>query len=157
MQSERQREANEYRAEGAEQAQGIRARADTRVAPSSWPRRPSSRRSCAARAMPKASKIYADAFGQDVDFFNFYRSLEAYRTAFGPDTTMVLSPDQRVLPIFRSAQGGEGGRPMTPEALRDLWTALALVLVIEGALYALFPQPMTRWAPASSSIRPATS
>lgn len=33
---------------------------------------------------------------------------------------------------------------MTAEGLRDLWTALALVLVIEGALYALFPQPMKR-------------
>jgi uncharacterized protein YjeT (DUF2065 family) len=33
---------------------------------------------------------------------------------------------------------------MTPEGLRDLWTAMALVLVIEGALYALFPQPMKR-------------
>jgi len=33
---------------------------------------------------------------------------------------------------------------MTPDGLNDLWTALALVLVIEGALYALFPQPMKR-------------
>ena len=32
----------------------------------------------------------------------------------------------------------------SPEGLRDLWTALALVLVLEGALYALFPQPMKR-------------
>jgi uncharacterized protein YjeT (DUF2065 family) len=33
---------------------------------------------------------------------------------------------------------------MSPDGLRDLWTALALMLVIEGALYALFPQPMKR-------------
>jgi uncharacterized protein len=44
----------------------------------------------------------------------------------------------------------------SPDAMRDLWTALALVLVIEGALYALFPEGMKRAAARALTIPPQT-
>jgi len=91
MVSERQREANEYRAQGAEQAQGIRARAerDRTVILAEADKQAQILR---GQGDAESIKIYADAFGKDPEFFTFYRSLEAYRTAIGPDTTMVLSP-----------------------------------------------------------------
>jgi modulator of FtsH protease HflC len=99
MQSERQREANEYRAQGAEQAQGIRARAerDRTVILAE-----ATKQSQILRGQGDADsiKIYADAFGKDLEFFTFYRSLEAYRTAIGSDTTMVLSPNSEFFQFF---------------------------------------------------------
>ena len=55
-------------------------------------------------------KIYADAFGRDKDFFAFYRSLEAYRTALsGQDTTFLLSPDSEFFRYFSAAPPGAVG------------------------------------------------
>ena len=49
----------------------------------------------------QAIRIFADAFGQDVDFFTFYRSMQAYRDALGDDTTsFVLSPDSEFFRFF---------------------------------------------------------
>ena len=55
-------------------------------------------------------------------------------------------------------QSGRAGRPArtAPKAMRDLWTALALVLVIEGALYALFPDGMRRAAARALAVPPQT-
>ncbi|MCH8198381.1 MAG: protease modulator HflC, partial [Proteobacteria bacterium] len=50
-------------------------------------------------------KIYADAFGQDPEFFAFYRSMQAYREAIGEDTTMVLSPDSDFFRFFGDPSG----------------------------------------------------
>src|SRR3546814_4150816 len=57
-----------------------------------------------------AIKIYADAFGKDVEFFSFYRSMQAYREAIGDGdtTTMVLSPDSDFFRYFNSLSGGVG-------------------------------------------------
>lgn len=108
MQSERQREANEYRAQGAEQAQGIRARAerDRTVILAE-----ATKQSQILRGQGDAESIktYADAFGKDVDFFTFYRSLEAYRTAIGPDTTMVLSPTSEFFQYFGQHKAAKAG------------------------------------------------
>jgi membrane protease subunit HflC len=110
MQSERQREANEYRAQGAEQAQGIRARAerDRTVILAE-----ATKQSQILRGQGDADsiKIYADAFGKDVDFFTFYRSLEAYRTALGPDTTMVLSPTSEFFQYFGQHKAAKAAGP----------------------------------------------
>ena len=58
----------------------------------------------------KAVKIFADAFGQDEEFFSFYRSMQAYRQALSSDdTTMVLSPDSEFFRYFGRLYGqGEG-------------------------------------------------
>ena len=53
------------------------------------------------------NRILADAFNRDREFFDFYRSLEAYRNTFGPDdTTMVLSPSSDFFRYFGDITGG---------------------------------------------------
>jgi membrane protease subunit HflC len=105
MISERQREAKQYRAEGAQQGLEIRAKADR------------DKTVLLAEAANKAQgtrgegdaasiKIYADAFGKDPQFFAFYRSMEAYRESLGnSETTMVLSPDSEFFRFFGSDKG----------------------------------------------------
>jgi modulator of FtsH protease HflC len=97
MQTERLREANQFRAQGAEDAQKIQSTADKE------------RTILLAEARKKAeilrgegdaeaTRIYAEAFGQESDFFQFYRSLQAYkRTLNQKDTTMIMSPDSDFL------------------------------------------------------------
>ena len=91
MISERERIAREFRATGEEEAQKIRATAEKqRVVTVAEGARTSQEIRGSGDA--QAIKIYAEAFGQDVDFFSFYRSMEAYRKAFGQDDTMVINP-----------------------------------------------------------------
>jgi membrane protease subunit HflC len=97
MNSERQREAAQFRAEGFEQAQQIKAKADRE------------RTVILADAQQQAdilhgegdaqaTQIYADAFGRDPEFYAFSRSLDAYRKALGGDDTQyVLSPNSDFL------------------------------------------------------------
>ena len=102
MQTEREREAKELRAQGAELAQRIRARADRERRVIIAEAREGRRRSSAARAMRQAVRIFADAFGRDVDFFTFYRSMQAYREALGDDSDQLRAvAGQRVLPLLR--------------------------------------------------------
>jgi modulator of FtsH protease HflC len=58
----------------------------------------------------EAIKIYADAFGKDPEFFSFYRSMQAYRTAItdSETTTMVLSPNSDFFRYFNSMSGVPG-------------------------------------------------
>jgi modulator of FtsH protease HflC len=110
MQTERDREAKELRAQGAEEAQRIKASADRE------------RTVLLAEARKQAdifrgegeaekNRIFADAYNRDPDFFAFYRSLQAYREALqGSDTTMVLSPDSEFFRYF----GDIYGRPTNP-------------------------------------------
>jgi modulator of FtsH protease HflC len=102
MQTEREREAKELRAQGAELAQRIRSRADRE------------RRVIIAEAEKEgeiirgegdaqAVRIFAEAFGRDIDFFSFYRSMQAYRGALGDDSTsVVLSPDSEFFRFFNN-------------------------------------------------------
>ena len=54
----------------------------------------------------QAIKIYADSFGQDEEFFSFYRSMEAYRKSIGEGpTSMVLSPDSSFFRFFKDKDG----------------------------------------------------
>lgn len=85
MRTARQQEALTIRAQGGQTAQVIRADADA-----------------------AASKVYADSFGKDPDFYEFYRAMQSYRRTFGVDgqdapgdATVVLSPDNEYLRQFR--------------------------------------------------------
>ena len=92
MQKEREREATEIRARGAEESQRIKSKADQeREIILAEANRDAAR----ARGEGEAQriKISADAFGRDPDFFAFFRSLQAYETALrAGDTKIVLSP-----------------------------------------------------------------
>jgi modulator of FtsH protease HflC len=108
MKTERQREAAQYRAQGAQQAQQIRADADRQrieiIADAQ-------RQAQILRGEGDAQSItiYADAYGKDPAFFSFYRSLQAYRDALtGPGTTFVVSPDSEFFKYFESGPSGLG-------------------------------------------------
>ena len=110
MQTEREREAKELRAQGAELAQRIRSRADRE------------RRVIIAEAEKEgeiirgegdaqAIRIFAEAFGQDVDFFTFYRSMQAYRRcAGGRQHELRVVAGQRVLPLLQRSRHGAADR-----------------------------------------------
>lgn len=103
MQQERKREANEYRAQGEELSRGIRADADKQV---TVIKAEATKQSEILRGEGDAQKtqIMGQAFGQDADFFAFYRSLAAYQESMkGDNTTLVLSPDSE---FFRYFQNG---------------------------------------------------
>jgi membrane protease subunit HflC len=107
MKSERDREAKEFRAEGFELAEGIRADADKQkvVILAEAQKEAETLR---GKGDGLAIQIYADAFGQDPDFFAFYRSMQAYRKALSSsDTTMVLSPTSDFFKYFNSIDGIE--------------------------------------------------
>ena len=105
MQTEREREASEIRAQGEEQALRIRAEADrTRTVLISQARRESEIRR--GEGDGEAVRIFAEAFGKDVRFFTFYRTMQAYREALNAeDTTLVLSPDGDFLRFLNSFEG----------------------------------------------------
>ncbi|WP_338549730.1 protease modulator HflC [Roseovarius phycicola] len=105
MRAEREREAADERARGNEAAQRVRAQADrTQVEIVSEARREAEITRGEADAQRNA--IFAQAFGEDAEFFEFYRSLNAYRKALrGENSSMVLSPDSEFFNYLRSDQG----------------------------------------------------
>ncbi len=101
MQREREREAAEFRAQGAEQAQRIRAIAyRERVVILAQAQRDA--QILRGEGDAQRNKIFADAFGQDPEFFSFYRSMLAYEnTLASEDTSMVLSPQSEFFRYFQ--------------------------------------------------------
>jgi membrane protease subunit HflC len=97
MNSERQREAAQFRAEGFEQAQEIKAKADReRTVILADAKRQAD--ILHGEGDAQATAIYADAFGRDPEFYAFYRSLDAYKKSLGGDDTQyVLSPNSDFL------------------------------------------------------------
>ncbi len=102
MQTEFRQLATGRRAKGREQADRIRADADRQrdVTLAEANRDADIIR---GEGDGEAVKIFADAFGQDVEFFEFYRSMQAYQKAVGPDDTMVLSPDSEFFKYLNKA------------------------------------------------------
>ena len=92
MQAEREQQAKQYRAEGAEEAQKIRSEAEKDreiILAQAYKESEELRGSGDA----KAFRIYADAYRQDPRFFEFTRSMEAYKKAFNEKSTVIMSPD----------------------------------------------------------------
>ncbi len=92
MKSEREREAKDLRAKGAEVAQKIRSEAD-RERTVILAQADKEGEILRGEGDGKANDIYADAFGRDPEFFKFYRSMQAYRKSLTSRDTLVLSPD----------------------------------------------------------------
>lgn len=104
MSTEREREAREHRAKGAEQAEGIRADADRqrRVLIAEAYREAEETR---GDGDAKAAEIYARAYNQDREFYAFYRSLQAYRESFASKSdVLVLDPDNDFFRYLRNAK-----------------------------------------------------
>ena len=96
MQAERERQAKQYRAEGAEEAQKIRSEAekDKEIILAEAYKESEELR---GGGDAKAFRIYADAYRQDQKFFEFTRSMEAYKKTFKDKSTLVMSPDSEFL------------------------------------------------------------
>ncbi|MGX5659167.1 protease modulator HflC [Castellaniella ginsengisoli] len=107
MEAERKQEANRLRASGAADSERIRAEADRK------------RQEILARAYAEAqakrgegdataAAIYAKSYGQDPEFYSFYKSLDAYRSAFADRSgTLVLSPDSDFFRFWDRSRGGK--------------------------------------------------
>lgn len=105
MRAEREREAADERARGEEAAQRVRAQADRTVVELTSD---ATRQAEIVRGEADAERnaIFAEAFGEDPEFFEFYRSLTAYERALqGRNSTMILSPNSEFFNYLRSDQG----------------------------------------------------
>jgi membrane protease subunit HflC len=105
MRADRVREATELRAQGEAESNRVRANADKDV---TIIKATATQKSDEIRGdgEAKRSRIFAEAFGQDPDFFRFYRSMQAYTTALKPgDTRMLLSPNSEFFRYFEDPNG----------------------------------------------------
>jgi len=104
MQTEREREAKEFRAKGAEMAVTITSTADKEVTVILANAKKQSE-IMKGEGDGLRNKIFADAFGRDPKFFAFYRAMQAYETALiGGDTSLILSPDSEFFKFFGSVK-----------------------------------------------------
>ena len=100
IQTEREREAKEFRAQGAEMAAKITSTADKEVTVILANANKQSE-IMRGEGDGKRNKIFADAFGRDPQFFGFYRAMQSYEKALiGGDTSMILSPDSDFFKFF---------------------------------------------------------
>ena len=99
MEAERERVAREFRSQGAEAAERIRADADRqRVVTLANAFRDAEK--LRGEGDAASAEIYSTAYGADAEFFNFYRSLNAYKKAFTNSSLMVLDPDSDFFRYF---------------------------------------------------------
>ena len=104
MRAERERIAKRYRAEGEERAQEIRAGADRErevILATAY----ETSQKLNGEGDANATTIYAQAFGQDPEFYAFTRRLQAYEKILNTGTTLVLSPDSELLRYLQNPRG----------------------------------------------------
>ncbi len=113
MRAEREREAADEIARGEEAAQRIRAVADRTVVElvSEANREAEITR---GEADAERTRIFAEAFGQDAEFFDFTRSLTAYERALGPNSSFVIGPDSEFFGYFDGSALGGGNSLAAP-------------------------------------------
>jgi membrane protease subunit HflC len=110
MQIERQQQAATIRADGKQQAEAIKADADSQAQIIRATGESDAER-VKGEGDAQAAQIYAQAASQDPDFFDFYRSLEAYKQAFGDGKgTIILKPDSEFLRYFGNPSPAPAGR-----------------------------------------------
>ena len=111
MRAEREREATDERARGSEAAQRVRAQADRTVVELTSE---AQREAEIVRGEADANRnaIFAEAYGRDEEFFEFYRSLNAYTRALqGGNSSMVLSPNSEFFNYLKSPNGVPSASP----------------------------------------------
>jgi membrane protease subunit HflC len=153
MRAERLAEAALLRARGQEAAQSLRAVADRQAVEILAEARRDAE-ILRGEGDAERSQIFADAYNRDPEFFEFYRSMQSYRTALGASgTTMVLSPNSEFFTYFGGAgNGSEMPVPATPEepAADDAADAAADAAATTPAEPAATPEP------AADAATPAT-
>ena len=120
MQTERQREAAEFRAQGGQKAQEIRSKAD-REATVIIAEANSTAEQMRGAGDAERNRLFAEAYGKDPDFFAFYRSMTAYENGLkSNDTRFLLRPDSDFFRFFGNSSGQPSGRPRRrAEAVSD--------------------------------------
>jgi membrane protease subunit HflC len=118
MRAERQREAAEFRAEGAAKGNEIKAKADRQA---TVIKAEANRKSEEIRGDgdSERNKIYAEAYSRDPEFFEFYRSMQAYERGLkSGDTRLLISPDSDFFKYFTNPHGGapSSGATATPSS-----------------------------------------
>lgn len=102
MRTERERLAKKFRAEGDEEARKVRSESDKEVTVLTADARKQSE-ILRGQGDARAVAIFADAYGRDAEFYQFLRTLEAYRKAIQPGTSVVLSPDSEFLRLLKGS------------------------------------------------------
>jgi modulator of FtsH protease HflC len=116
MQTERQQQAAQIRAQGSQKSQEIRARADRDVTVLIADATSKSEQ-IRGEGDAERNRIFAEAYGKDVDFFAFYRAMQAYETGLRHnDTRMLLRPDSDFFRFFVDPSGKPRATPATPPA-----------------------------------------
>jgi modulator of FtsH protease HflC len=105
MRSERERQAKKFRAEGDEEARKIRSESDKQV---QILLADATQQAEVIRGEgdANATRIFAEAYGRDPDFYAFQRTLEAYRSALASGTTVILSPKSEFFRFLERAESG---------------------------------------------------
>jgi len=104
MEAERKQEANRLRATGAADSERIRANADrqrSEIVANAYAEAQTTR----GQGDAEAAAIYAQAYGRNPQFYAFYKSLEAYRTAFSGNDTLVLNPTSEFFNFWGAPEG----------------------------------------------------
>ena len=105
MQTERQREAAEFRAQGGQKAQEIRSKAD-REATVIIAEANSKSEQIRGEGDGERNRLFAESYGKDADFFAFYRSMTAYENSLkSNDTRFLLRPDSEFFRFFANPSG----------------------------------------------------
>ena len=104
MRTERERLAKKFRAEGDEEARKVRSGADRDVAILLADARKESEIKRGA-GDAQAVKVFAEAYGRDPEFYQFVRTLQAWRSSIQPGTAMLLSPDSEFLRLMKGIHG----------------------------------------------------
>jgi modulator of FtsH protease HflC len=105
MQTDREREAQEFRSLGTQKSQEIRANAD-REATVIVADATSKAEQVRGEGDAERNRIFAEAYGKDQDFFAFYRSMQAYETGLQQgDTRLVIRPDSEFFRYFSDPKG----------------------------------------------------
>jgi membrane protease subunit HflC len=112
MQTERQREAAEFRAQGGQKAQEIRSNAD-REATVIVAEANSTAEQTRGDGDGERNRLFAEAYGKDADFFAFYRSMTAYENGLkSADTRFLLRPDSEFFKFFGNPSGAAAAAPV---------------------------------------------
>jgi membrane protease subunit HflC len=116
MQTEREREAQEFRAQGGQKAQEIRSKAD-REATVIVAEANSTAEQVRGAGDAERNRLFAEAYGRDPDFFAFYRSMSAYETGLrSNDTRFLLRPESEFFRFFANPSGHPPAAPSAPAA-----------------------------------------
>ena len=119
MQTERQREAAEFRAQGGQKAQEIRSNAD-REATVIVAEANSTAEQVRGEGDAERNRLFADAYGKDPDFFAFYRSMAAYENGLkSSDTRFLLRPESDFFRFFSNVSGKPSAAAQPPAAAQS--------------------------------------